>query len=272
MILTDKKILPCLSAPKYKKRTKHLKKTRTLLCYGLLITGLIILSLNELSFAESVTLDFGHGSISAKLIQLLLFTTVITLAPTILVMVTAFTRMVIVFSFLRTALGTQHSPPNNIIISLAFFMTLFVMAPTIEKSYEQGIKPLLEEKLEEAKAIELAASPFKEFMLHQVRQPDLNQMIDLAAIDRTNIEKEMDLPYKVVIPAFILSELRRAFEISFLMFIPFIIIDMLVASVLLSMGMMMIPPMMLSLPFKMIFFVLIDGWNLLAGSLIKGFH
>jgi flagellar biosynthetic protein FliP len=223
------------------------------------------------AWAQSVTFDMGGagGSLTTRLFQFGALITVLTLAPSLLMMVTSFTRLVVVFSFLRSAIGLQQSPPNVVFISLALFMSFFIMAPTFEASYQEGIKPYLEEQLPEEQAWDKAAAPFRTFMLREVREKDLLLFAQIAKIEK--LEKPEVTPLKILVPAFMISELRRAFEIGFLLFLPFVLIDIVVASVLMSMGMMMLPPMMISLPFKLIFFVLVDGWYLLVGSLVKGF-
>ncbi len=209
------------------------------------------------------------GSASARIIQMILLITVLALAPSILVMMTSFTRIIVVLSFLRNAIGLQTTPPNQVLVSLALFLTLFIMTPVFQKSYDDGIRPLMEEKISEAEAIRLAAEPFRGFMLQHVRDKDIELFMQMQP--ELKVEKAEDTPYQVLIPAFMLTELKRAFEIGFLIFIPFLIIDMLVSSVLMSMGMMMLPPVMISLPFKLIFFVLVDGWYMVAGSLVKSY-
>jgi len=220
--------------------------------------------------AQELTIGFGEGQgVTERAIQIIALVTVLSLAPSILVMVTSFTRIVVVLSLLRTAIGIQQSPPNTVIISLALFLTAFVMAPTFKTAYDAGIKPLMDEKIEMTEAFDKSSKPFHGFMMAHVREKDLSLFLDLAKDDRP--EKAEDVPLSTLIPAFMISELRRAFEIGFLLFVPFIIIDLVVASVLMSMGMMMLPPIIISLPFKLVFFVLVDGWNLVAGSLIKSF-
>ena len=220
--------------------------------------------------AQQLTLDLGSsGELTGRIIQIILLITVITLAPSILVMVTSFTRIVVVLSIMRSALGVQGTPPNMVIISLALFLTAFVMTPTFERAYEDGIRPLIDEEISEGEAFERTVAPLHGFMLRHVREKDLVMFLDLAKIDRST-EGEAT-PLQALIPAFVISELKRAFEIGFLIFIPFIVIDMVVASVLMSMGMMMLPPVMISLPFKLVFFVLVDGWNLITGSLVQSF-
>ncbi len=222
------------------------------------------------AFAQELRLGFEEGAgANERAMQLLAMITVLSLAPSILVMVTSFTRIVVVLSLLRTAIGTQTAPPNSVVVSLALFLTAFVMAPVLEKSYEMGIEPLIQDEIELREAFDRSAEPFKVFMLQHVREDDLSLFIDMAGAGRPETSEDLEL--KTLIPAFMISELRRAFEIGFLLFLPFIIIDLVVASVLMSMGMMMLPPVIISLPFKIIFFVLVDGWHLIAGSLVKSF-
>lgn len=236
-----------------------------------IVTLLIGLMINaSTSHAQNVTIGFGDGiGVTERAIQLIALITVLSLAPSILIMVTSFTRIVVVLSLLRTAIGVQQSPPNVVIVSLSLFLTVFIMAPVLEKSYETGVKPLIEEKINITEAFEKSAHPFRLFMLEHVRDKDLQLFFQLAKQEVPEKTENVDL--KVLIPAFIISELRRAFEIGFLLFVPFIVIDLVVASVLMSMGMMMLPPIMISLPFKLIFFVLVDGWNLVSGSLVQSF-
>jgi len=219
------------------------------------------------ALAQSINLDFGEGgTVTARLIQLVAFLTIMTLAPSILVMVTSFTRIVVVLSFLRTAMGTQQTPPNTVLISLALFLTFFIMQPTLTEIYDAGIAPLINEDITE----ERVAAPVREFMLGHVREQDLELFMDVS--QQGEISEISETPLGVLTPAFMISELRRAFEIGFLLFVPFLIIDLVVASVLMSMGMMMLPPVMISLPFKLIFFVLVDGWFLVIGSLVQSFN
>lgn len=224
--------------------------------------------------AEAQTLslnvqDQPTGSATARIFNIILMITVLSIAPSILVMMTSFTRIVVVFSITRSALATNSTPPNMVLLSLALFLTMFIMAPTFEKSWEEGIKPMYEEKVEILEGLEKAAAPLKEFMVRNTREKDLLLFTDLAK--EKPAESVAETPLKVAIPAFMISELRRAFEIGFLIFVPFLIIDMVIASVLMSMGMMMLPPTVLALPFKVIFFVLVDGWYMLAGSLVNSF-
>ncbi|MCM0650439.1 flagellar type III secretion system pore protein FliP [Clostridium swellfunianum] len=202
-------------------------------------------------------------------IKLLIILTVLTLLPSIIIMTTSFIRTIIVFSFLRSAIGTQQSPPNQVMIGLAIFLTIFIMAPTFNAVNTNAIKPYLENKITQEQAIAEGSKPLREFMLKQTRQNDLKLFVDVAKV-KGEINKE-NVPLYVVIPAFIISELKTAFTIGFLLFIPFLIIDLVVASVLLSMGMMMLPPVMVSLPFKLLLFVMVDGWHLLVKSIITSF-
>ncbi|MBM3570629.1 MAG: flagellar type III secretion system pore protein FliP [Alphaproteobacteria bacterium] len=222
------------------------------------------------ALAQTLSLDLGaQGTLTGRIVQLILLVTVLSLAPAMLVTLTSFTRIVVVMSMLRTALGTQQAPPNMVVIALSLFLTAFIMQPTLEQSYNEGIKPLVEEEIGEMEAFERAMKPFSAFMLRHARDKDIGLFLGMARIETP--ARAEDTPLRVLIPAFMISELRRAFEIGFLLFIPFLVIDMVVASVLMSMGMMMLPPVMVSLPFKLIFFVLVDGWNLVAGSLVQSF-
>ncbi|MBM3617471.1 MAG: flagellar type III secretion system pore protein FliP [Alphaproteobacteria bacterium] len=231
------------------------------------------------ALAGSFNLNLGAGtagaegeagaSATARLIQIILLITVLSLAPAILVMVTSFTRIIVVLSFLRNAIGIQQTPPNQVLISLALFLTMFIMMPTFQEAYDKGILPLINEEINEETAIERTALPFHTFMLRHTRDRDIRLFAEM--VPGLTLEKPEDTPYRVLIPAFMISELKRAFEIGFLLFIPFVVIDMLVASILMSMGMMMLPPVMISLPFKLIFFVLVDGWAMVAGSLVKSY-
>ncbi len=239
--------------------------------FWIVALALLTLLWVEPSFAQEFSIDLGDeldGSTTSRLLQLVALITVLSLAPSILVMVTSFTRIIIVLSLLRSALGIQQTPPNSVLISLALFLTVFVMAPVFEKSYNEGIQPLIEEKIQLKEAIKLSAQPFHSFMIVHVREKDLALFLDMM---KANPETPEATPYRALIPAFMISELRRAFEIGFLIFIPFLIIDMVVASTLMSMGMMMLPPVLISLPFKLIFFVIVDGWYMLSGSLVKSF-
>jgi flagellar biosynthetic protein FliP len=223
------------------------------------------------ALAQAVNINLGTGAgLTDRVIQLVGLMTVLSLAPSIVIMTTSFVRIVVVLSLLRTALGLQQSPPNSVIISLSLFLTAIVMGPTLDQSYQQGIKPLLNHTMELPQAFDAAGAPVKRFMLTQVNADDLTLFVRLSKIPRP--PTALDTPLRVVTPAFMISELKRAFEIGFLLFVPFLVIDLVVASVLMSMGMMMLPPVTVSLPFKLIFFVLVDGWRLVCGSLVESFH
>lgn len=246
-----------------------MKPTSTLLT--LLAAGVII-AVPELAYAQALTLDLGGDIVGAgtgRILQIVALITILSLAPAILMMVTSFTRIVVVLSFLRSAMGIQQTPPNTVLVSLALFLTAFIMMPTMEAVYDQAIVPLVEEEITELEALERGSAPVRDFMLAHVREQDLKLFVELGDVD--GVEAAEDTPMRALIPAFMISELRRAFEIGFLLFLPFIIIDMVIASILMSMGMMMLPPIVISLPFKLIFFVLVDGWYLVAGSLVKSF-
>lgn len=240
------------------------------------VAGAAAMALAWPAAAQQVTLDLGAGggggnanSTTLRVVQLVALTTILSVAPSILVMVTSFTRIVIVLGFLRQALGTMQAPPNMVMVSLAMFLTAFIMAPTLEQSWNQGVQPYMDGNLEEMEAFDKTVKPLHTFMSRHVREQDVKLFMDLSrSKDVTRLE---DVPLKAMVPAFMISELRRAFEIGFLIFLPFIIIDMVIASVLMSMGMMMIPPAQIALPFKLIFFVLVDGWYMIVGSLVQSF-
>ena len=222
------------------------------------------------AFPQSVTVDLGGtGTATNQILEILALITVLSLAPGILVMVTSFTRIVVALSFLRSALGIQQTPPNMVMISLALFLTGAIMAPTFTEAYNNGVSPYIRGELDEATAFDRSVAPFRTFMLSQVRENDLALFLDIGKVDPNTPAAQA--PLTSLIPAFMISELRRAFEIGFLLFVPFLIIDMVVASILMSMGMMMLPPVQVSLPFKLIFFVLVDGWYLVVGSLVRSF-
>ena len=202
-------------------------------------------------------------------VQLLLLFTVLALAPTILVMMTPFTRIVIVLGFIRQALGSQQAPPNQVLVGMALFMTLFISMPAFQEANDKSLQPFLKKQISQEQAFEAGLQPFRRFMLKQVRQSDLELYLSLAKLKRP--DKPEDVPTHVLIPAFITSELKTSFLIGFLVYIPFLVIDMVVASTLMSMGMMMLPPTIISMPFKLILFVLIDGWNILSQALIGSF-
>jgi flagellar biosynthesis protein FliP len=235
------------------------------------LTTLVSLAFPAVALAQALNINLGTGAgLTERVVQLIGLMTVLSLAPSIVIMTTSFTRIVVVLSLLRTALGLQQSPPNSVIISLSIFLTAIVMGPTLQRSYDEGVKPLMDQQMELPAAFDAAGAPLKQFMLSQVDRDDLGLFIKLSKIPRPATAQ--DTPIRVVTPAFMISELKRAFEIGFLLFIPFLVIDLVVASVLMSMGMMMLPPVVVSLPFKLIFFVLVNGWSLVAGSLVQSFQ
>ena len=222
------------------------------------------------SAAGGLTIDLnGNGLFTDRMLQIVALITVLSIAPSIIIMITSFVRIVVVLSLLRTALGLQQSPPNSVIVSLAMFLTLFVMSPTLTDAYNQGIKPMMNNSVTTEQGFTQALVPMKKFMLAHVRDTDLKLFSDMAKQKPTNDPAQVAVT--TLAPTFMLSELKRALEIGFLIFVPFLIIDMAVASILMSMGMMMLPPVIISLPFKLIFFVLVDGWRLIAGSLVQSY-
>lgn len=236
----------------------------------LLATGLALVP--SFAHAQSVSIDLGaQGSpgATARLVELTVLIGVLGLAPSALVMVTAFTRIVIVLSLLRSALGTQGTPPNMVLIGLALFLTYFVMQPVFDQAWTGGLLPMTEGRIGEMEGLRLAAEPFRHFMLASARSADLRLFLDLGHM-ATPATGE-DMPWRALIPAFLIGELRRAFEMGFMLYLPFLVIDMVVSTVLMSLGMMMLPPTSVSLVFKLIFFVLVDGWRLVAGSLVQSF-
>jgi len=211
------------------------------------------------------------GSVASWIIRTFGLLTVLSVAPGILIMVTSFPRFIIAFAILRSGMGLATTPANMILVSLSLFMTFYVMAPTFDQAWDKGVGPLLENQVTEQEAIELIADPFREFMLVNTRPKDLTLFIDIADERGQATESEGKIDMRVLVPAFMISEIRRGFEIGFLVVLPFLVIDLVVATITMSMGMMMLPPTAISLPFKILFFVLIDGWNLMVGSLIRSF-
>jgi flagellar biosynthesis protein FliP len=240
-----------------------------------LLLALLLVVLPEAAFAQipdlSSLLPPGNGSTTGRIIQLMALLTVLSVAPGLLIMVTSFTRFAVALSFLRAGLGLQTTPANLVLISLALFMTLYVMAPTFDRAWEDGLQPLMKNEISEEVAFHRIADPFRDFMLAHVREKDLQTFEALAAESFRKKFDDKRIDMRVIIPAFMISELRRSFEIGFLIILPFLVIDMIVATLTMSMGMMMMPPTVLALPFKMLFFVLIDGWNLLASGLVRSF-
>jgi flagellar biosynthetic protein FliP len=224
------------------------------------------------AFAQSVSLDLGASGdpgATSRLVQLTALIGLLSLAPSLLVMVTAFTRIVIVLSLLRGAMGTQGAPPNTVLIGLALFLTFFVMQPVLDQAWTDGLLPMTHGKIGELEGLRRAAEPFRGFMTANLRPDDLRLFLDLAHLPAPATPAET--PWRALIPAFIVGELRRAFEMGFLIYLPFLVIDMVTATVLMSLGMMMLPPNVVALPFKLIFFVLVDGWQLVSGSLVESF-
>ncbi len=223
-------------------------------------------------FAKDIAqlLPQGGGAVSGRIIQVFLLLSVLSIAPALMVMVTSFTRFVIALSFLRAGLGLQTTPANLVLISLSLFMTFYVMAPTFDRAWDSGVKPLIENVINEEEALSRVSEPFREFMLSQVREKDLKMFTELSK-DSFRSKERATVDLRILIPAFMISELRRAFEIGFLIAIPFLVIDLIVATLTMSMGMMMLPPSVIALPMKVLFFVLIDGWNMLIGSLVRSF-
>lgn len=239
------------------------------------LLALVLVILPEVAAAQIPDLGSllppGNGSTSGRIIQIMGLLTVLSVAPGLLIMVTSFTRFSVALSFLRAGLGLQTTPANLVLISLALFMTFYVMAPTFDQAWETGVQPLMKSEISEEEAFQRISDPFREFMLAHVREKDLQTFETLAteSFRRKFDEKRVDI--RIIIPAFMISELRRSFEIGFLIILPFLVIDMIVATLTMSMGMMMMPPTVIALPFKVLFFVLIDGWNLLASGLVRSF-
>jgi len=237
---------------------------------------LLLILLPAISQAKGLpTLTFGIGEANdpgevSTALQILVVLTILSVAPAILLMTTAFTRIVVVLSFVRQAMGTQQMPPNQVIIGLSLFLTFFVMTPVFTQINDTALQPYLEKTIPQEQALELAVSPMREFMFRQTDEQDLTLLVNISGIDQP--EDLADLPTMTLIPSFMLSELKRAFQIGFLIYVPFLVIDMVVASVLMAMGMMMLPPPIISLPFKLLLFVLVDGWGLVVGSLVQSFY
>lgn len=217
-----------------------------------------------------LTTEADGGQTWSLNIRILILMTVLTLIPALVLSMTSFTRIIVVLAIMRQALGTQQTPSNNILLGLALFLSLFVMAPVLEQSYEEGLGPYLDDKLDEQTALARGAEPLMRFMVQQTRETDIELFANIAGVE--HIESPEATPFKILVPAFVISELKSAFQIGFLIFIPFVIIDLVVASVLMSMGMMMLSPMIISLPFKIMLFVLVDGWALISATLVGSFY
>lgn len=246
-----------------------MKRLRSAQVLAAVLFGLLVVA--GPAAAQSIQLDLGEegGAATGRLIQFIALLTVLSVAPSLLIMMTSFTRIVIVFSFLRTALGTQQAPPNQVLAGLAMFVTFFIMMPTFQEAYDNGVQPMIAGQMDELEAFEKIVDPFRKFMVRHTREQDLQLFADIGKVGDPEIKEKP--PLRVLVPAFMISEIRRAFEMGFLVFIPFLVIDMVVASILMAMGMMMLPPVIVSMPFKIIFFVLVDGWYMTVGSLVKSF-
>lgn len=236
-----------------------------------MVLGLGMFANPRMAFAAGLTLDLGNTSTqqTGSSVQILLLLTVLSLAPAILMLMTSFTRIIIVLSFVRNALGTQQLPPNQVMVGLALFLTYFVMVPTFTQINTTAVQPYMKNQITQTEALAKAEVPLRDFMFRQTREKDLELFVGLSKMERPKTYKEV--PTYVLIPAFVISELKTAFQMGFAIFIPFIVIDMIVSSTLMSIGMMMLPPMMISLPFKLLLFVLVDGWHLVVQSLVMSF-
>ncbi|MDP9837772.1 flagellar biosynthetic protein FliP [Neorhizobium huautlense] len=242
----------------------------------LLVLLAVIVAAPGLAHAQQSPADLLNlptdGSAASWIIRTFGLLTVLSVAPGIMIMVTSFPRFVIAFSILRSGMGMGTSPPNMVLVSMAMFMTFYVMSPTFDRAWNEGVQPMLSNQITEAQAVERIAEPFRVFMSANTRDKDLSLFVDIARERGQSVGTPERVDYRVLIPAFMLSEIRRGFEIGFLIILPFLVIDMIVAAITMSMGMMMLPPTSISLPFKILFFVLIDGWNLLVGSLVRSFN
>lgn len=241
-----------------------------------LVTIAVLLALPGLASAQQFPSDLFNtqidGSVAAWIIRTFGLLTVLSVAPGILIMVTSFPRFVIAFSILRSGMGLASTPSNMILLSMAMFMTFYVMSPTFDKAWTDGVQPLLQNQINEQQAVQRIAEPFRTFMNSNTRDKDLKLFVDIARERGQEVMTDNVVDYRVLVPAFMLSEIRRGFEIGFLIILPFLVIDLIVATITMAMGMMMLPPTSISLPFKILFFVLIDGWNLLVGSLVRSFN
>jgi flagellar biosynthetic protein FliP len=262
------RIVAALPPPARTRRARILRRAFLAAPFAI---ALLCLAWPAISWAApgiNINLDGQDGGISTSL-QVLALLTVLTLAPSILIMMTSFTRIIIVLGFVRNALGTNQLPPNQVLVGIALFLSLFVMGPTLTTVNDQAIQPLIAGKIDEGQALKKAEAPIRDFMFRQVDESDLALFTDLAKQKRPEVRA--DVPTRVLIPAFVLSEAKTAFEIGFLIFIPFLIIDMVIASTVMSMGMVMLPPVVIAMPFKILLFVLVDGWHLVSESVVRGF-
>ncbi len=262
------RIVAAMPPPAKTRRRKWLRRAFYLFPVVLTIGCVLWPAIASAAPGINLNLDSSDGEVSTSL-QLLALLTVLSLAPSILIMMTSFTRIIIVLGFVRNALGTPSMPPNQVLVGISLFLTMFVMAPTFTAINDTAIQPLMDKKIDEQTALKRAEIPIREFMFAQVDQKDLAMFTDMSGEGRP--KTRADVPTRVLIPAFVLSELQTAFEIGFLILIPFLIIDMVIASTVMSMGMVMLPPVIISLPFKILLFVLVDGWHLVAESLVRGF-
>ncbi len=252
---------------------KNYKKTSILFFLFVLYLGFcfdLMAATNSGINLPGLSVNFGKGANLVDTLEILILFTVLTLAPAVIILCTCFTRIIVVLSFMRQAIGTQSMPPNQLLIGFALFLSIFVMKPTGEAIYNDALRPFLDKKIGNAEAISLIEENLHEFMGKQVRKADIALFYDIT--NDTLPKTIEDVPFHFLVPAFIISELKTAFQIGFLIYIPFLILDMVVASVLMAMGMMMLPPVVISLPFKLLLFVLVDGWQLVTGALLRSFH
>ncbi len=256
-------------------RLRHNKRKKILIFIILSLVFYILFTENAFAadfLFPSLRIDIEKGGDPGDvsvLLQIIFVLTILSLAPAILILMTSFTRLAVVFSFLRHAMGTQQTPSNQIIAGLSLFLTFFIMMPVWQKINNHALKPYLNEEISQEVALKAAINPIRQFMFKQTRENDLSLFLNMGGMKKP--KNSTDIPTSILIPAFVISELKTAFIIGFILFVPFLIIDMVVASVLLSMGMMMLPPILISLPFKLMLFVLVDGWNLVVGSMVKSF-
>lgn len=252
--------------------TKKQQRTLPLFVFSVLCCSLFLIGSANAIGLPTITFGVEDANTPQQVstaLQVLFVLTIVSVAPAILLMTTCFTRIVIVLGFVRQAMGTQNMPPTQVILGLSLFLSFFVMSPTINKINEEALQPYLNEQIDQAVALEKAVTPMRDFMFSQVREDELTLLTEIT-MKGEPVDKE-DIPTMTLIPAFMLSELKRAFQMGFMIYIPFLVIDMIVASILMSMGMMMLPPVIISMPFKLLLFVLVDGWSLVVGSLIKSF-
>lgn len=270
---------PALALEQEKRRSPKKLLLKGLVCFCCVFL-LVTLVGTQLAGAASFQVDLGGGGTDINgmdTLQLLFLFALLSLGPTLLLMMTSFTRIIIVFSFLRNALGLQQTPPNQVMVGLALFLSLFIMSPVLKEVNTQGLEPYTAGTINEEQALEAMQKPIKKFMIQQIKAPDLNLFLTISgegeAIEgELDVDQLMELGMEVIVPSFITSELKRAFSIGFMLFLPFLIIDMIVASTLMSMGMVMLPPTTISLPFKLMLFVVLDGWGLVMDMLVRGFN